>query len=276
MTFAAASKKMRRLGQLLALLLVIGVAANCTSTTAPEDYEDEDYTVNDPFEGINRVTFAINRTLDDVILGPVAEIYVGLVPRWGRNRVNDALNNLGEPVNFANGLLQGDMERAVTSMLRFAFNSTIGLAGIFDVAEGIDLSRSDEDFGQTLAVWGVGEGPYLVLPLFGPSNPRDAVGMGVDWLMDPFTRALRSHERYQRMIARGIDLRSRYIEELATLEETSIDFYAAMRELYRQHRNNEIRNGELPPSLPIPSITLRDFSDEEFEQSSASDGMGEE
>jgi len=259
----------------MALLVVIGIAAGCSNSSPPEDYEDESYSVNDPFEDINRITFAINQTLDGLILKPVAEIYVGVVPQWGRNRVNDALNNLGEPVNFANALLQGDMERAVTSMLRFAFNSTIGLGGFFDVAEGIGLSYADEDFGQTLAVWGVGEGPYLVLPFFGPSNPRDAVGMGVDWLMDPFTRALRDHERYQRMIARGIDQRALHLQDLETLEETSIDFYAAMRELYRQHRSNEIRNGELPPPLPIPSITLEEFSDEEFDQAAA-EGEAEE
>lgn len=276
MTIGAASPILKRFGQVLAMLLVIGVTANCASTSSPDEYADDDYSVNDPFEDINRVTFEINQTLDGLLLRPIAEIYVGVVPEWGRDRINDALNNLGEPVNFANGLLQGNMERAATSMLRFAFNSTFGLAGFFDIADGIGLSRADEDFGQTLAVWGVPEGPYLMLPLFGPSNPRDAIGMGVDWLIDPFTRALRSHEKYQRLIARGIDQRSRYINELETLEETSIDFYAAMRELYRQHRSNEIRNGELPPPLPIPSITLEDFADEEYDQAEVSDGMSAE
>lgn len=271
MTFRVASKKYRRWTQVLAMLLVVGVVSGCASSNSSESLDDEEYSVNDPFEDINRITFEINRTLDGVLLGPLAEMYVGVVPRWGRERVTNVLNNLGEPVNFANGLLQWNLERAVTSMLRFAFNSTIGLGGIFDIADGIGLSRADEDFGQTLAVWGVAEGPYLVLPLFGPSNPRDAVGMGVDWLMDPFTRALRSHEKYQRMIARGIDVRSRFINELDTLEETSIDFYAAMRELYRQHRAGEVRNGELPPTLPIPSITLEDYSDDEFDQATASD-----
>ncbi len=276
MTFRVASTKLRRLAQMLAMLLLVGAIAGCTSTNSPENFDDEEYSVNDPFEDINRITFEVNQTLDGVLLGPLAELYVGVVPRWGRERVTNVLNNLGEPVNFANGLLQWDLERAVTSMLRFAFNSTIGLGGIFDVADGIGLSRVDEDFGQTLAVWGVGDGPYLVLPLFGPSNPRDAVGIGVDWLLDPFTRALRSHEKYQRMIARGIDLRSRFINELDTLEETSIDFYAAMRELYRQHRAGEIRNGELPPALPIPSITLEYYADEEFDQATASEEMNKE
>ncbi|MEE8172093.1 MAG: VacJ family lipoprotein, partial [Alphaproteobacteria bacterium] len=221
-------------------------------------------------------TFAFNQAVDSVLIKPVPEIYVGLVPRWGRDRVNDALNNLGEPINFANSVLQWELERAVTAMLRFAFNSTIGLGGFFDVAEGVGLSRAAEDFGQTLGVWGVGEGPYLVLPLFGPSNPRDAVGIGVDYVMDPFTKALRSHERYQRFIARGIDQRARHIEDLEALEETSIDFYAAMRELYRQFRSNEIRNGELAPPLPIPSISLGIFSDEEFDQAAATGEASEE
>ncbi len=276
MSVGAASGTLKRLAQMLALLMVVGIAANCSSTPPPEDYDDEDYSVNDPLEGINRVTFAFNQAVDSVLIKPVAEIYVGLVPRWGRDRVNDALNNLGEPINFANSVLQWELERAVTAMLRFAFNSTIGLGGFFDVAEGVGLSRAAEDFGQTLGVWGVGEGPYLVLPLFGPSNPRDAVGIGVDYVMDPFTKALRSHERYQRFIARGIDQRARHIEDLEALEETSIDFYAAMRELYRQFRSNEIRNGELAPPLPIPSISLGIFSDEEFDQAAATGEASEE
>ena len=253
----------------MALVAVIGLAAGCSSSPSPEEYEDNTYSANDPFEEINRITFSMNQTLDGLIFKPAGAIYVGLVPQWGRSRVNDALNNLGEPVNFANSMLQWDLERGTTSMLRFAFNSTIGLAGFFDVAEGIGLSYANEDFGQTLAVWGAGEGPYLVLPLFGPSNPRDAAGMGVDWLLDPFTRAFRDHEKHQRMIARGIDQRALHLEDLETLEETSIDFYAAMRELYRQHRANEIRNGKLASPLPIPSITLEDFSDDEFNQASA-------
>ncbi len=276
MSVGATSGTLKRLAQMLALLMVVGIAANCSSTPPPEDYDDENYSVNDPLEGINRVTFAFNQAVDSVLIKPVPEIYVGLVPRWGRDRDNDALTNLGEPINFANSVLQWELERAVTAMLRFAFNSTIGLGGFFDVAEGVGLSRAAEDFGQTLGVWGVGEGPYLVLPLFGPSNPRDAVGIGVDYVMDPFTKALRSHERYQRFIARGIDQRARHIEDLEALEETSIDFYAAMRELYRQFRSNEIRNGELAPPLPIPSISLGIFSDEEFDQAAATGEASEE
>ncbi len=266
---------MKRWVQVIALLAVIGVVTGCSSSPSPEEHEDETYSANDPFEDVNRITFAVNQTLDGLILKPLAEIYIGIVPQWGRNRVNDALNNLGEPVNFANALLQWEIERAVTSMLRFGFNSTIGLGGLFDVAEGIGLSYASEDFGQTLGVWGVGEGPYLVLPFFGPSNPRDAVGMGVDWLLDPFSRALRDHENYQRMIARGIDRRSAHLKDLETLQETSVDFYAAMRELYRQHRNNEIRNGELPSLIPIPSFTDEEFSEDEFDQASAKGKMEE-
>ena len=276
MTFGAASGTLKNFGRVLALLVVLGVAANCASDPPPEDYDDQEYSVNDPLEGLNRVTFEFNQTVDAILLKPMAEIYVGVVPKWGRDRVNDILNNFGEPTNFANALLQWEMERAVTSMLRFAFNSTIGLGGFFDVAEGIGLSRAGEDFGQTLAVWGVGEGPYLVLPLLGPSNPRDAVGLAVDWVIDPVSRSFRSHEKNQRFIARGIDQRSRYIVDLETLEETSIDFYAAMRELYRQHRANEVRNGELPPPLPIPSITLEEFLDEEFDQTAASGEASEQ
>jgi len=274
-TFRAASETVKNLGRVLALLVILGIAANCASTP-PEDSQDQEYAVNDPWEGLNRITFEFNQTVDGVLIKPMAEIYFGVVPKWGRDRVNDILNNMGEPTNFANALLQWELERAATSMLRFAFNSTIGLGGFFDIAEGIGLSRAPEDFGQTLAAWGVGEGPYLVLPLLGPTNPRDALGLGVDFIIDPVSRSFRSHERFQRFVARGIDQRARHIDDLETLEETSIDFYAAMRELYRQYRGNEVRNGELPPPLPIPSIALEEYSDEEFDQAAANGEASEQ
>ena len=261
----------------ITVLLLVGSFVGCASTEETIQGENDSYSVNDPYENFNRMTFQLNQGLDNVIIGPIARGYIAVVPQWGRERVNDALNNLGEPVNFANSVLQLDIERAIASFVRFGFDSTFGIAGLFDIAGEMGLERADEDFGQTLSVWGFGEGPYVVLPFFGPSSPRDGIGMAADMLLlDPFSRALRSHERYQRMIARGIDQRSAYNDELETLESTSIDFYAAMRELYRQHRLDKIRNGDVAPGIPIPSITFDDSSDQEISQVSSSDAKSAE
>lgn len=249
---------------LVLLALVAGFAGGCASTADPA--EEGTYDTNDPLETYNRAMLEVNRTLDGLLLKPMAEIYVGVLPGWVQQRVTNVLNNMGEPVNFANNLLQGELERAGITAGRFAINTTVGLAGIFEVADEFGLTRKDEDFGQTLAVWGVGEGPYLMLPLFGPSNPRDAVGLIVGWFMDPFTYILDSDFRLIRTAARGIEQRAANLENIEALEETSIDFYAALRELYRQHRGNQIRNGELPPTMPIPSVTMDDFVDDREEQ----------
>jgi len=261
----------------IAVLLIAGSFVGCASKEEVAQSGDEMYSINDPYEDINRVTFEFNQGLDNVIIGPIARSYIAVVPQWGRERVNDTLNNLGEPVNFANSVLQLDIERAITSFVRFGFNSTFGIAGLFDIAGEMGLERADEDFGQTLSVWGFGEGPYVVVPFFGPSSPRDGIGMATDMLLlDPFSRALRSHEKYQKMIARGIDQRAAYNDELETLESTSIDFYAAMRELYRQHRLDKIRNGDVAPGIPIPSITFDDSYDQEISQASSSDSKSSE
>ncbi len=243
-----------------ALLLVVAFLAACASSDQTNEAGFDD--VNDPLESYNRVMFDVNQTIDGLILKPVAELYVLILPTWVQERVTNVLDNLGEPLNFANNLLQGKMERAGVSLGRFAINSTLGLAGMFEVAVDLGLERASEDFGQTLAVWGAEEGPYLVLPLLGPSNPRDAAGFVVDLFIDPMSYVLSRDARLARTIVRGVERRAANIENIETLEETSIDFYAALRELYRQYRANEIRDGELPPTMPIPSV---DFDDEEFE-----------
>ena len=130
---------------------------------------------------------------------------------------------------------------------------------MFDVAAEFGLEGHDEDFGQTLAVWGSGEGMYLVLPLFGPSGLRDGVGLGVDILTDPLTYYASFEQRSGRTLARGIDELSGVVDSLDEIERTSIDYYATLRSLYRQQRDDAIRNGAAPPVVPIPSISFDDF-----------------
>ncbi|MCH8862308.1 MAG: VacJ family lipoprotein [Proteobacteria bacterium] len=239
-----------------ALLLSLLLAACATVPPADDAEARADFAqVNDPLEPLNRVTFGFNRVLGQVVLEPTAKVYRAVLPVPVRDGLRNALHNLGSPVILANDLLQGEGKRAGNTFLRFLVNSTLGIAGLFDVAKSFGMEGHDEDFGQTLAVWGAGEGPYLVLPVFGPSSPRDGIGMGVDLVMDPFFWIIRSSSEpylnYVRAGVEGIDLLERNLHELEELERSSIDYYAAMRTRYRENRRGEIRNNQdLEPELP--------------------------
>jgi phospholipid-binding lipoprotein MlaA len=209
---------------------------------------------NDPFEPTNRAIFDVNDSFDKAIALPAAKAYVDVVPAFARNGVHNFLVNLNSPVVFANDVLQGEVERAGQTLARAGINSTVGLGGLIDVAADIDLPPHTEDFGQTLGVWGTSEGPYLVLPFLGPSNPRDAVGMGVDLFFDPLTYADYDNKTFwsiMRGAGSALDLRSQNIDSLDAVERSSIDYYAALRSLYRQQRNNEIHNNN-PNAQPLP------------------------
>jgi len=205
---------------------------------------------NDPYENTNRAIFEFNLKVDSLALKPTAESYSTYVPEGVRDALRNLEENLDRPVVLANDLLQGEGRRAGQSAGRFLLNSTFGLAGLFDVASRVGIASHDEDFGQTLAVWGVGEGPYLVLPLLGPSNPRDAAGSAVDVALDPTVYISIKHHTFWiigRQYMRIVDARARNLELLADIERDSLDFYATTRSLYRQHRASEIRNGKPPP-----------------------------
>ena len=206
----------------------------------------------------NRAVFAVNRGLDAAFLKPVAMAYRDMTPQFFQDRLNDALDNLRAPVILFNDVLQGELERAVATVIRFLINSSLGLLGLNDIATDMGIEGHDEDFGQTLAVWGIPEGPYVVLPLFGPSNPLDAIGMVVDFLIDPFNtwagNTDRNYAVYSRSAARAVDLRATHLETLNELENFSLDFYASIRSLYRQRRINEISNGDPSANWPAPGI----------------------
>ncbi len=221
--------------------------------------QDED--VNDPLEPLNRAIFQFNEIVYAALLDPLARSYNAYVPDTLRLAIGNLLSHLASPVTFINDLLQLEFERAMTTLGRFVVNTTAGMGGVADVAETIGLSRHEEDFGQTLGAYGMGEGFYLVLPLFGPSNPRDAVGRFiVDPYFDPlglwFENTDRDAERYSRI---GITVLSEYagvIEELDQVRKTSVDYYAAMRSLYRQRRASLISNGEDTGIPDIPNYDL--------------------
>ncbi len=213
---------------------------------------------NDPLELLNRFTFSFNMALDTVIFQPVAAYYRFLFPVQVRDSVRNVFRNLRSPLILINDLLQGEMERAETTLVRFIVNSTVGVLGLFDVAADLGHPYHDEDFGQTLAVHGVGEGFYLVLPIIGPSNPRDGVGILADIYLDPVTYAAESADAEDwlivRLVAEGIDRRSRNIEIIEDLRRDSIDFYARVRSLHRQARANEINNGRIPVGTPASDL----------------------
>lgn len=215
---------------------------------------------NDPLEPMNRVMFDFNLLLDKALLRPTAFVYKEAFPEALRDMVRNFLDNLLTPVIFANDLLQGEMGRAGDTLLRFAMNTSFGMLGIADIASDMGIERHEEDFGQTLAVAGIDEGPYLMLPFLGPTNPRDGIGKVVDFLFDPLTYI--SGTRIIGIARTGtlaLDVRARKYEEINDLQRSSLDFYATIRSLYRQSRNDQIRNGA-PPPLELPG-NMSDFSD---------------
>jgi phospholipid-binding lipoprotein MlaA len=237
-----------------ALTMALGlVAAGCTASPGTNSQVQTD--PGDPLEGWNRQVFAMNETFDHAVLKPTAETYVAIVPEPAREGLHNFLNNLDSPVIFANDILQGEVVLAGQTAGRFGLNSTVGLGGLVDVATPAGIPAHSSDFGQTLGVWGVGDDPYLVLPLLGPSNPRDLTGYVADQFMDPLNYVgIRDYTYWA--IGRGaaniLDTRAQNIQTLNQLEEGSVDLYASTRSLYRQYRKAHIEHGksnvkDLPP-----------------------------
>ena len=204
----------------------------------------------DPLEPVNRTILDANQIFDRILLKPLAQGYVAIVPEDGRDALRRVLDNMKEPTVFFNNALQGEVERAGITAGRLVVNTTVGLGGILDIAKQWGLPRQPADFGQTLYVWGVPSGPYLVLPLFGPSNPRDAVGMGLDAYADPLSLFSQMDAYSEITIARfvgdGIDQRARVLDVLDDLEKNSLDFYAQLKSLSQQHRASELNRGAAP------------------------------
>ena len=248
--------RMKKLFVILALIIVANANQAEAKTVlkkthvAPQNVleadADDEYADSDPIEPINRAIFKFNQVVDGVALKPVSQIYRGVVPQWGRDRVSNFLYNVSEPVTVVNSVFQGDPENAFTSVWRFIINTTFGVLGTFDAATEIGLKPRKEDFGQTLAVWGVGEGPYIVLPIIGPSSGRDTVGLGVDYATNPINwgRYTDSEERVALYVAKAIDTRTSILDITDDIERTSLDPYASYRSLYLQKRRADARNGK--------------------------------
>ena len=209
--------------------------------------------IKDCFEGLNRGIFAFNQVLDSVVIEPVAKGYRYL-PSPIREGTSNALSNLSLVVTIPNNILQGDMSLAGKNSARFVVNSTIGILGIFDPASKMGLNDYEkEDWGQTFARWGVGEGCYLVLPILGPSTLRDATASLINYsggnawyniTVDEDTHYVSDFDYYASRGLSGVDFRAKNIESFNNLEKNSIDFYASVKSLYLQDRKKRILNSD--------------------------------
>ena len=236
-------------------------AASDQVNTNPDDFEtsqieDEVY---DPIEPINRAIFSFNNVADQIVLEPIAKGYKKL-PSPIQSGISNFLSNLRAPLVVVNQILQGQSQNAIQSTGRFLVNSTVGVFGLFDVADKIGLEEKEEDFGQTLATWGIGDGFYIVLPLFGPSNLRDTTGMVMTMITDPINAyAVSEGEGWivpMRTAANAVDQRSKIIDEVNALRDNSIDYYAAVRSSYYQNRKAAINNVDDSELTPLPLISI--------------------
>jgi phospholipid-binding lipoprotein MlaA len=247
-----------RCHRLVITAVLLGMLGGC-ATPPPADDPDAvaDYTeAHDPLEPTNRAIYEFNDALDTVIMRPAAKAYRFVVPGPVRTGVHNVLSNLGTPVQLSNDMLQGKPRRAGDTTMRFLINTTVGVLGFFDVAKGWGYPDHDADFGMTLALWGLPEGPFLFLPVFGPSDPRDAVGLGVNAAMDPFTWvgqgvAVQALD-WSRFGMNGLDQRERHLDDVDSIKKTALDPYATFRSLYRQNRNARIEDARNDKRSTIP------------------------
>jgi len=207
--------------------------------------------VNDCFEKINRATFAFNQSLDGVIFQPVASLYRKL-PSPAKKGVSNSLDNLSHLLTIPNNIIQGDIKQAGVNTGRFVLNTTVGILGLFDVAQYFGLVNYEkEDYGQSLAKLGVGPGCYVVLPVIGPSTARDTIGSAFNFFGgDPWynvtvkndTQYFNNANYYQSKGASGVDFRAKNYDSIENLEKNSLDFYASVKSLYLQDRQQKILN----------------------------------
>lgn len=222
------------------LSVVVAVAAlvgGCATSAAPVEH--------DPWEPLNRGIYRFNDFGDRVLIKPIAKGYKAVVPTFMRRGVSNFWDNLSTPRSALNNLLQAKPKRALDDTARFIVNSTLGIGGLFDIASSAGMEEYDEDFGQTFAVWGVPNGPYVVLPFMGPSTLRDAIGRPLDVLSDPLTHYDDSSVRDPLIVLRIIDLRHRLLAAEGLIEDSQ-DPYITVRESYLQNRNYVIHDGDPP------------------------------
>ena len=246
---------MRAKAQLAATLAAFVALAACSSQNVSN-------VEHDPWEGFNRGIYGFNDATDRVLLKPIARGYRTVVPGPARRGVGNFFSNLSTPSSSLNNFLQGKPGRGLNDLGRFLMNSTFGVGGLFDVASSAGLEATDEDFGQTFAVWGMGDGPYVVLPFLGPRTLRDTVAMPFDFAADPMTYYDNTSVNDKLRVLQIIDLRARLLAADALLEESN-DPYITLRESYLQNREYQIYDGDPPLDDDFYDEFDDEFLDEE-------------
>ena len=246
-------------GFLLALTSFTSACAAAPGRDRPRGTQPVQF--NDPLENVNRAIFKFNdRVVGRFVLTPLGKGYRTVFPRLVREGVHNFFRNLRGPIIFTNDVLQGRPVYARNTFARFLINSTIGLGGLIDIAGHAGIPYHYQDFGVTFGVWGIGAGPYLVLPVLGPSDPRDLAGNIAEDFADPWNNlAAENGERvaiYARAGASGVDTYARAMKQLKEIKRTSIDYYAAIRSLYQQHRAALIKRK--PGAVPLTNPGLAD------------------
>ena len=233
--------------KLIKMLMVMSVAlvAGCATTQ-----QTERVAKIDPFESINRAVFTFNENADEYVIRPAAEAYQFVLPEFVRTGVTNFFSNIGDVFVAVNNLLQGKPGNAANDIGRFLVNSTIGILGLFDVATDAGLEKNKEDFGQTLGVWGVPSGPYVVLPLFGPSSVRDTAGLAVDLKTDFILNSnqLNHDQKVGSTVLRVVNQRANLLNASQLLEDAAFDKYSFLRDSYLQRRHNQVYDGNPPLS----------------------------
>ena len=217
----------------------------CSTLSSNDDIQRQ--ISSDPFEGINRTVYAFNDKADKLVLKPAATAYNYVLPKPAKKGVSNFFGNLGEPLNALNNLLQGKFDRALASTFRFTVNSTVGVLGLVDVAKALDVAPAREDFGQTMAAWGVRPGPYLMLPLFGPSNFRDGIGrLGENALYYPINEITDSNSgRLGLALTNVVSDRVRLLGTDEVLD-SQLDPYAFLKQAFEQQRIESLYDGNAP------------------------------
>lgn len=217
--------------------------AGCATPSNPQD----------PLEKLNRATFAFNDTVDRVALKPAATAYQKVLPSFVQTGVSNFFGNLSDAWSSVNNVLQGKGEEGATDFMRFALNSTFGIAGILDIASEAGLQKHNEDFGQTLGVWGVPSGPYLMLPLLGPSTIRDTAALPADMWADAWTTVTPVSTRNIGIGVRAIDQRAAILDASSLMEDAALDRYEFIRDGFMQRRESRVRDGESAPREDAPA-----------------------
>jgi phospholipid-binding lipoprotein MlaA len=274
---------MRRNAIRILCTAVVFFAVGATTIAGPafaadagdDSSEVDEFAPNDPWEGFNRGVFQINEKIDIYFLRPVAVGWDFVMPDLVQTAIKNIFMNVRFPVIFVNDLLQAKPIEAGEDLGRFIVNTSVGIGGIWDPAKRIGLVGNDEDFGQTLGYWGVPPGPYLVLPLLGPSSPRDAFGLAGDAALQSYSVFLAWYITTAITTTRVLNTRAEYLEEIDENRRTALDYYAFQRNAYVSYRENLVRDREEDTEAPTDDLYYFEEDEEEREESHADEGDGE-